>query len=129
MKIRSAIGSLLGLVLMTGSLHAHFIWAVIEKSESGDPQAQLYFSETATPDSPQFLDRLTRLQAWHRTPEGDYARLQLRKIESDDGGLLAGALTSGRGNIEAECLYGTFSHSDQTMLLHYYAQVAEFGRE
>ena len=122
MKIRSVIGSLLGLVLMTGSLNAHFIWAVMEKTESGDPQAQFYFSETATPDSAEFLDRLTRLQAWHRTPEGDYSPLQLRKVERDDGGLLAGTLTSGRGNIEAECLYGTFSHSDQTMLLHYYAK-------
>ena len=33
-----------------------------------------------------------------------------------------GVLTSGRGNIEAECLYGTFSHGGQTMLLHYYAK-------
>ena len=39
MKIRSAIVSLLGLVLATGSLQAHFIWAVIEKSETGNPQA------------------------------------------------------------------------------------------
>ena len=122
MKIRSVIGSLLGLVLMTGSLNAHFIWAVIERSDDGDPQAHFYFSETASPDSAEFLDRLTRLQAWHRTPEGEYTPLHLRKIESDDGGLLAGALTSDRGNIEAECLYGTFSHRDQTMLLHYYAK-------
>ena len=48
MKTRSMIGALLGLVLMTGSLYGHFIWAVMEKTESGDPQAQLYFSETAT---------------------------------------------------------------------------------
>ena len=122
MKIRSVIGSLLGLALMTGSLHAHFIWAVIEKSESGDPQAQLYFSETATPDSAKFLDRLTRLQAWHRTPDGKYTPLELSKIERDDGGLLGSSLASGQGSIEAECLYGTFSHSDQTMLLHYYAK-------
>lgn len=122
MKIRSLIGSLLGLVLMTGSLHAHFIWAVIERSDDGDPEAQFYFSETASPDSAEFLDRLTRMQAWHRTPEGEYTPLQLLKVERDDGGLLAGALTSGRGSIEAECLYGTFSHSDQTMLLHYYSK-------
>lgn len=122
MKTRSMIGALLGLVLMTGSLYGHFIWAVMEKTESGDPQAQLYFSETATPDSAEFLDRLTRLQAWHRTPEGEYAPLRLRKVETDDGGLLAGALSSDRGSIEAECLYGTFSHSDQTMLLHYYTK-------
>ena len=36
--------------------------------------------------------------------------------------MLAGALSSDRGSIEAECLYGTFSHSDQTMLLHYYTK-------
>ena len=122
MKIRSVIGSLLGLALMTGSLHAHFIWAVIEKSESGGPQAQLYFSETATPDSAKFLDRLTRLQAWHRTPDGKYTPLELSKIERDDGGLLESSLASGQGSIEAECLYGTFSHGGQTMLLHYYSK-------
>ena len=122
MNIRSAIGSLLGLFLMTGSLYGHFIWAVMEKTESGGPQARLYFSETATPDSAEFLDRLTRLQAWHRTPEGEYSPLQLRKVETEDGGLLAGAVSSDRGSIEAECLYGTFSHSDQTMLLHYYTK-------
>ena len=122
MKIRSAIVSLLGMVLATGSLHAHFIWAVIEKSETGNPQAQLYFSETASPDSARFLDRLTRLKAWHRTSKGDYSPLQLSKVETGDGGLLAGVLNSDRGSIEAECLYGTFSHSDQTMLLHYYSK-------
>ena len=122
MTFRSLIGSLLGLILMTGSLHAHFIWAVIERSDDGDPQARFYFSETATPDSAEFLDRLTRIRAWHRTPEGEYAPLQLQKVERDDGGMLAGALTSGRGSLEAECLYGTFSHSDQTMLLHYYTK-------
>jgi len=36
---------------MTGSLQAHFIWAVIERSGNGDPQAQFYFSETAAPGS------------------------------------------------------------------------------
>ena len=122
MKIRNLIGSLLGLVLITGSLHAHFIWAVIERSDEGDPQAQFYFSESASPDSAEFLDRLTRIQAWHRTPQGEYTPLQLRKLERDDGGLLAGVLTSDRGDIEAECLYGTFSHGGQTMLLHYYAK-------
>ncbi|MCY3777547.1 MAG: hypothetical protein OXH11_16355 [Candidatus Aminicenantes bacterium] len=122
MTIRSLIGSMLGLVLMTGSPHAHFIWSVIERSDDGNPEARFYFSETASPDSAEFLDRLTRMQAWHRTPEGKYTPLKLQKVERDDSGLLAGALTSGRGSIEAECLYGTFSHSDQTMLLRYYSK-------
>ena len=122
MKIRNLMGCLLSLVLITGSLHAHFIWAVIERSDDGDPLAQFFFSETASPDSAEFLDRLTRMQAWHRTAQGKYTPLQLRKVERDDGGLLAGVLTSNRGNIEAECLYGTFSHGGQTMLLHYYAK-------
>ena len=127
MKIRSVIWSMVGLVLMTGSLRAHFIWAVIDRSDGGDPQARFYFSETASPDSAEFLDRLTRMQAWHRNPEGDYVPLQLRKVERDDGGLLAGTLTSDRGSLEAECLYGTFSHSGQTMLLHYYSKSLRSG--
>ena len=121
MKIRNLIGCLLSLVLITGSLHAHFIWAVIERSDDGDPLAQFFFSETASPDSAEFLDRLTRMQAWHRTAQGEYTPLQLRKVERDDGGLLAGVLTSNRGNIEAVPEAGWFEEERYAEARHYSA--------
>ena len=113
---------ILGVILATGSLHAHFVWVALETQDGSDPQAHVYFSESVHMDSAEFLDRLTRLKAWYRTTEGKYASLKLRKVERDDDGWLASDLPSGPGSVEAECLYGVFSHGDKTMLLHYYAK-------
>ena len=113
---------ILGVILATGSLHAHFVWVALETQDGSDPQAHVYFSESVHMDSAEFLDRLTRLKAWYRTTEGKYASLKLRKVERDDDGWLTSDLPSGPGSVEAECLYGVFSHGDKTMLLHYYAK-------
>ncbi len=122
MKSLRVFGLILGVILATGSLQAHFVWVALGTQDSSGPQAQVYFSESAQADSAEFLDRLTRLNAWHRTAEGEYIPLKLRKIERGDEGLLTSSLPSGRGSVEADCLYGVFSHGDKLMLLHYYAK-------
>ncbi len=114
--------TILGIILATGSLQAHFVWIALETQDGSSPQAHVYFSESAHADSAEFLDRLTKLKAWSRTTEGKYVPLKLRKVERDNDGLLTSGLPSGPGSVEAECLYGVFSHGDKPMLLHYYAK-------
>ena len=122
MKNLRVFGLILGVILATGSLQAHFVWVVLETRDGSGPQAHVYFSESAHADSAEFLDRLTRLKAWYRTTEGKSAPLKLRKVERDGNGWLTSDPPSGPGSVEADCLYGVFSHSDKTMLLHYYAK-------
>ena len=122
MRILRVIGLMLSLILVSGALRAHFVWVALEAKDGKDPQAHVYFGESAHPDSAQFLDGLTRLKAWHRTAEGEYTPLSLHKVETDDGGLLTSDLPSVSGSIEADCLYGVFSHGDKALLLHYYAK-------
>ena len=122
MRILRVIGLMLSLILVSGDLRAHFVWVALEAKDGKDPQAHVYFGESARPDSAQFLDGLTRLKVWHRATEGEYTPLSLQKVETEDGGLFISNLSSVSGSIEADCLYGIFSHGDKTLLLHYYAK-------
>ena len=122
MKTLRVVGLILSLILVSASLRAHFVWVALEAKDGKEPQVHVYFSESAEPDSAQFLDGLTRLKVWHRTTEGKYTSLTLQKVETDDGGLLTSDLPSIVGSIEADCLYGVFSHGDKALLLHYYAK-------
>ena len=65
---------MLCVVLATGSARAHFVWIAPKTADGNDSQVRIYFGESAEPDSARFLERLTRLKAWHRTASGDYAR-------------------------------------------------------
>ena len=122
MSILHVVGLMLSMILASGSLRAHFVWVSLETKDGSDPQAHVYFSESAEPDSANFLDRLTRLKAWYRNAESQYAPLKLRRVETGDQGLLTSSLPSGGDSIEAYCLYGIFSHGDKALLLHYYAK-------
>ena len=113
---------ILSVILATGSVQAHFVWVALEAKGGSGPQAHVYFSKSAHADSAEFLDRLTKLKAWYRTTEGEYAPLKLRKFESAADGWLTSGLPPGLSSIEADCLYGVFSHGDKPMLLHYYAK-------
>lgn len=122
MRTLRMLGLMLCVVLATGSARAHFVWVSHETRDSSDSQSRIYFGESAEPDSAKFLERLTRLKAWHRTASGDYATLKLNKIEASGDGWFEGRPSADPGSIEADCLYGIFSHGDKTMLLHYYAK-------
>ena len=74
MRILRVVGLILSLILVSASLRAHFVWVTLEAKDGKDPQAHIYFSESARPDSAQFLDGLTRLKVWHRTAEGNTPR-------------------------------------------------------
>ena len=95
MKNLRVFGLILGVILATGSLQAHFVWVVLETRDGSGPQAHVYFSESAHADSAEFLDRLTRLKVWYRTTEGKYDPLKLRKVERDDNGWLTSDPTLG----------------------------------
>ena len=116
------LGLMLCVVLATGSARAHFVWVALETRNGSDSQVQVYFGELAEPDSAKFLERLTRLKAWHRTVSGDYATLKLSKTEASGGGWFEGQPPAALGTIEADCLYGVFSHGDKALLLHCYAK-------
>ena len=127
MRILHVVGLMLSMILASGSLRAHFVWVSLETKDGNDPQAHVYFGESAEPDLAKFLDRLTRLKVWYRNAESQYAPLKLRRVETGDQGFLTSALPSDGDSIEAYCLYGVFSHGDKAMLLHYYAKSLRWG--
>lgn len=111
------------IVCATSALRAHFVWLALEPAkDSKPPEARVYFGELAHPDSAELLDRLKRLEVWHRAKSGEYAEVKLAKVELEDGSALAGTLPAGATCIEADCSYGTFSRGQKKMLLHYYAK-------
>ena len=67
MKIRNLIGSLLGLVLITGSLHAHFIWAAIERSDDGK-----LLAGSRTKGSPRLTDLPRGITSFGAAVIGDW---------------------------------------------------------
>jgi hypothetical protein len=113
----------LAAMLATGTVHAHFVWIALESAkESADPSVYVYFGESASPDSSEFLDRLTGLKAWRRGKEGEYVPLTLDRTEHEGVSSLAARLPPGTSCVEADCLYGVFSRGQKNMLLHYYAK-------
>lgn len=122
MNILRVGGLILSMMLVAGSLRAHFVWASLENKDPNDLQVQIYFGESAEPDSGKYLDGLSRLKAWYRNAESQHAPLKLRRVERGEKGLFASSLPLDGDSIEAYCLYGVFSHGEKAMLLHYYAK-------
>lgn len=102
---------------------AHFLWIVTEsKDEKSAGKVKVYFGESAEPDDPSLLDRVTKAQVW--------AFKDGRKPEA-----VALTLTKGTDALEAELpvelknapivlkhSLGVLTRGESTFLLQYYAK-------
>jgi uncharacterized GH25 family protein len=97
---------------------AHFPFLHL-KAEGERPVLHVYFAESAEPDDPALLDRLTDSQAWRLSETGELTPLELTKgddsltVESVGKGPAAYLLTKD---------FGVISRGDSTFRLMYYAK-------
>src|SRR5688572_16608754 len=73
-------------LLAASSASAHFVWIVAASDASGQPAAQVYFSELAEPDSADLLDKIAATKVWSRTADGRQTELKLSKQVEGEGG-------------------------------------------
>lgn len=122
-QLRILLFMLLGLGLTADSAPAHFLWLVVDGSE-GQRQVHVYFSETAAPDDPDLLDRITGAKVWQLTPDGRTRELATRK---GDESLVADPTVAANSPtlFGLDHTYGVITRGDETFLLKYYAKTSQ----
>lgn len=105
-------------LMLTGTARAHFIWLVPESNE-GTTTVQVYFSEEASPDDPDLLDRLKDLAVRQVQPGGDAVTLPLTFA---DGEIRAETRSSGNSFFVAAHDLRVFDRGDAVFRLKYYAK-------
>lgn len=125
MKSRmTALAALVMLAVATPAW-AHFVWISVEKDSSGQPAANVWFSELAEPDSAVLLDKITTIKAWSRGADGKPTSLKLTKQAVGNGGALIGPIGADANALGASIKYGVLTRREQTFLLNYYAKYLE----
>ncbi|MGQ0635640.1 MAG: Kelch repeat-containing protein [Planctomycetaceae bacterium] len=103
------------------SAHAHFLW-VVTRSGDGPPRAEVYFSESASPDDPELLGRVLKAECWALGGRrgDDPKRLTLQK-KAD--ALVTEFDSEMRSSpVVVRHTYGTLTRGGETFLLNYYAK-------
>lgn len=122
MLIPRTLTLLCGLLLLTtGSAHAHFLW-IVPKSHEKTPVVHVYFSESASPDDPNLLDRVLKAEAFvfGGRRGTDPQPLKLTK----EGDALRADLTAEQQNspVLLKHTYGVISRGGESFLLKYFAK-------
>jgi hypothetical protein len=117
----------LALWLAASPAFAHFVWVSIEKDSSGQPAANVWFSELAEPDSADLLDKLGAIKVWGRTADGKPANVSVVKKELGSGGALVGSLPAGVASLSSHIHYGVLTRREQTFQLQYHAKYLDFA--
>lgn len=107
---------------LTGSAvaQAHFLW-LVSKSDDTRPTAAVYFSENASPDDPDLLDKVLKAEAFALAGRrGEAQALSLAK----SGDALVAELTpeQRQAPIILRHTYGAMTRGGDSFLLKYYAK-------
>lgn len=110
---------------MASAANAHFVWIVVEPDREG-AVANVYLSESAAPDDPEYLAKLKNAQVYvpamphGREKPGDPTKLELKLA---DGSLTAVIPAEQRGNpVVIRQTYGVMDRGKEKMLLQYYGK-------
>lgn len=108
-------------LLAPAAARAHFLW-FLTKPYGEAPRAEVYFSETAAPDNPEFLDRVASAEAWALVgPRGNEPKLL--KLERKGESLVAELPRELRdAPVVMKHTYGVTSRGGETFRLNYYAK-------
>jgi N-acetylneuraminic acid mutarotase len=121
MPIRRLTTLILGILLLAAvPARAHLLW-VVSQPDGKKPQAKVYFSETASPDDPELLDRVLAAKAWSVSGgQGESKPLKLAKVED----ALVAELTPEQAEapIALRHTYGVLTRGAGSFLLNYYAK-------
>ena len=100
----------------TGS--AHFLW-IASGSQAADGKVHVYFSESASPDDPDLLDRVVKLRLWQFSNSGTATPLTTAK---DADSLVATPAAGDNSVFGLSHDYGVMSRGNETFLLKYHAK-------
>ena len=100
--------------------NAHFLWVVTSPRERAD-KVSVYFSESASPDDPDLLDRVTKADVW---AIGDgRSEPQTLELSKQEDALVTDVPEKYRsGPVALRQKYGVISRGGETFLLNYYAK-------
>lgn len=104
--------------------HAHFLW-LLPETTGPSPKVHVYFSESASPDDPSLLDRVTKAEVWSLGVRGGAQALTLAKAGDDLAAPLSGAAAS--STIILRHNYGVVAKGDAPFLLNYGAKAYPFA--
>jgi hypothetical protein len=99
---------------------AHFLWIAPDRA-ANEKRVHVYFSETAEPDDPALLSRLTGLKLQQNSSGG-----KSHLLEPTRGKDSLVVIPEGGGSVESYSLthkYGTLSRDGETFLLVYHARM------
>jgi len=96
---------------------AHFLW-IVAGGQSPDGKVHLYFSESASPDDPDLLDRLKGLRLRQAVP----GRLEELPITKGEDSLVALSRQAGASTLFVSHTYGAITRGEETFLLKYHAK-------
>jgi uncharacterized GH25 family protein len=115
---RIALGLLLFVSAAPTSCRAHFIW-VASGSQAKDGKVHVYFSESVSPDDPDLLDKIAKLQLWQFSKDG---KATLLKTTKDADSFVADPV-EGEGAVFAVSHdYGVLARGKETFLLKYHGK-------
>jgi len=104
--------------LSSSSLFAHFIW-ITAGPQSSDGKVHVYFSDAASPDDPDLLDKIADVTVWQCNQDGK--PVALKTIKGSDS--LIGEKQDGNGSVFVLTRdYGVISRGGDTFLLKYHAK-------
>lgn len=122
--IRKSLFALTAAALLLSALpaQAHFVWVAVLPNSSGQQQAYVFFSESASEDDEALLDKIAQTKVSARGISGA-TPLKLAKEASMGTGAWVGQLPAeGAGALSATCNYGVLDKRGQVFLLQYYAK-------
>lgn len=103
------------LVLVTSTARTHFLWLVPDK---GAATAQVLFSDSLAPDTPELLAKMAKTQWYARDNAGKTTALKWTPTKT---GFALAAPDKGPTLLGGVCLYGVVQRGqDQPFLLNYY---------
>lgn len=116
--------SLTMLLFFPAVSQAHFLWLLTDTADSPE-KVHVYFGESAEPDDPDLLDRVTEARAWSVGRHSEPQRLELKKIEESLEATLSDK--SRQTPLILNHTYGVFTRGTSSFLLNYYAKTYPFS--
>ena len=116
-SLRHIVWVLFGLLLYSPQeSHAHFLWLLT--TPAGEPTGvQVFFGESAEPDDPALLARVTKAQVWLVGERGKATPLELQHADDSLSAKLPAA-----GTVILNHTYGVSKKGGAPFLLKYYAK-------
>ncbi len=107
-------------LLVPMTAQAHFLWLVASPTEE-PTEVKLYFSESASPDDPDLLERVAKAEAW--IPGGRRSEPQRLTFSKKDDALVASIPSrSASSPVVLKHNYGVITRGKAPMLLNYCAK-------